>query len=71
MQQPAPDKICSYQAVAIALQQIGEDESYCKYLLCELDKWLAWILKRKVMFIRYAFFNAFNVRTRFVSGRGI
>lgn len=48
MAQPAVDKICSYQAVVLALQQIGADAGYCAHLLAELDKWLAYILRRKV-----------------------
>lgn len=48
MQQPGAEKICSYQAVIIALQQLGVDSNLCSNLLMELDKWLAYILKRKV-----------------------
>lgn len=69
MEQPALDKICSYQAVAIALQQLGIDANYCAFLLKELDLWLAYILRKKVgaPVFPHRLYLSYNVHGRYGS----
>lgn len=45
MQQPGEDKICTFQALVLALQQLGESTEMCAELLRNLDSWLEWILE--------------------------
>ena len=44
MQQPAAEKICTFQALVLALKQLGESSHICALLLKDLDKWLEFIL---------------------------
>ena len=48
MTQPSKDKICSYQAIVIALQQLGAGVGFCDDLHSDLQDWLTHILKTKV-----------------------
>ena len=49
MYQPAKDKICSFQAVVMALLQTGwMSQSFCDQLSNDLHAWLGYILKIKV-----------------------
>ena len=46
--QPTKDKICTYQAVVLAMQQLGESETMCENLLRDLDEYISYILQRKI-----------------------
>eukprot|EP01038_Epipyxis_sp_PR26KG_P006748 gene6748-9245_t len=48
MYQPAMDKICSFQAIILALKQIGLKNNMCNNLLSNLEDWIAHILTSKV-----------------------
>jgi len=48
MNQPDKEKICTFQAIVLALRQMGEDEQTCQLLLRELDEWIGYILRRRI-----------------------
>ena len=48
MRQPAKDKMCTYQAVVMAMQQLGESPEVCTSLHGDLDKWIEYILKSSI-----------------------
>mmetsp|Transcript_14554 Transcript_14554/g.21927 ORF Transcript_14554/g.21927 Transcript_14554/m.21927 type:complete len:414 (+) Transcript_14554:38-1279(+) len=50
MRQPSGDKICSLQAVVMAMRQAGVDEAVCGALEEDLSQWLAHILESKIKF---------------------
>lgn len=48
MKQPSGEKICSLQAVIMALQQCGVASDLCDSLSDDLNKWLTHILSSQV-----------------------
>lgn len=48
MQQPGKEKICTYQAVVMALQQLGESPAACALLHKDLDRWIEYILENSI-----------------------
>lgn len=48
MSQPDKDKICTYQALVMAMQQCGMEKDFCSKLSAELDLWLLHIVKSRV-----------------------
>lgn len=46
--QPRGDKICTYEAIVLAMKQIGISEAYCDHLLQDLGKWKQHIIDRKI-----------------------
>ena len=44
MTQPGEEKICTYQALVLALQQLGENSQLCSSLHRHLDVWIEYIL---------------------------
>ena len=48
MKQPSGEKICSLQAVIMALQQCGVSSDLCDSLSDDLNKWLTHILSSQV-----------------------
>eukprot|EP01041_Mallomonas_annulata_P006294 gene6294-12739_t len=50
MHQPSAQKICSFQAAVMALEQTNQNPQLCESLYKDLDLWLSYILKCKVKF---------------------
>jgi len=48
MQQPGKEKVCTYQAVVMALQQLGESPVACASLHQDLDRWIEYILENSI-----------------------
>jgi DTW domain-containing protein YfiP len=48
MYQPGKDKICTYQATVMAMQQAGVDPKLCECLHRDLQDWIGYILTAKV-----------------------
>jgi hypothetical protein len=48
MSQPGKEKICTYQALVMAMRQVGTESHFCDELFLELEYWLIHILKQKV-----------------------
>lgn len=48
MYQPGKDKICTYQAIVMAMEQAKVDPAFCNSLHRDLEDWIAYILKSKV-----------------------
>lgn len=48
MYQPGKDKICTYQAMVMAMKQAGVDPLFCESLDSDLADWIGYILKHKV-----------------------
>lgn len=48
MYQPGKDKICTYQATVMAMQQAGVDPALCSSLHRDLQDWIGYILTSKV-----------------------
>ena len=60
MKQPGKDKLCTYQAIVMAMLQVNVDRSLCEELFVELDKWIAHILACKIKMGKSAIKNAEN-----------
>lgn len=48
MYQPGKDKICTYQAIVMGMQQARIDPLFCDSLNRDLEDWIMYILKTKV-----------------------
>ena len=48
MYQPGRDKICTYQAIVMAMQQAKVDPAFCASLSQDLEDWIGYILQMKV-----------------------
>lgn len=48
MYQPGKDKICTYQATVMAMEQAGVDPAMCARLHQDLRDWIGYILTAKV-----------------------
>ena len=48
MHQPGREKICTFQAVTLALKDLGEPKEVCEALLKDLDDWIHYILEKKI-----------------------
>lgn len=48
MDQPGRDKICTFQAVIMAMRDLGELESLCSALSADLDSWVHYILDCRI-----------------------
>lgn len=58
MSQPGKDKICTFQAIVMAMRQLHLSSALCDHLTADLEDWLAHILKKKIKFGK----NAAKVR---------
>ena len=50
MSQPGKDKICTFQALVMAMRQINIRSAYCDHLTQDLEDWLVHILRTKIKF---------------------
>lgn len=48
MYQPGKDKICTYQAIVMAMEQAKIDPLFCRSLHQDLEDWIGYILRTKV-----------------------
>jgi hypothetical protein len=48
MQQPSPEKICTFQACALAMGQLGCNQGLVRALIRHLDGWIRHLVTRKI-----------------------